>query len=443
MVPLGATFVGFGFGPIQAGLFLLEAQRSGAFGRLVAAEVVPEVVAAVRAAGGRYAVNVAHADGVETVIVGPVALENPAVDTDRERLIVAIAAAQEIASAAPSVKFYTSGGPTAIAHVLAAGLRRKIATGGPRAVVYAAENTTHAAALLRDAVMAVIPAEEQAAVQERVCFVDTVIAKMSGTGTPPKGFPPLGAEGLAPVTPGSDRAFLVEAFNHILITRPDFGPGAPRFTRGLAVFEEKTDLQPFEEAKLYGHNAVHALAAYLGLVCGAATLAELGQQPGMRTFLRDALVQESGGGLIYKYAGRDPLFMPEGFAAYADDLLARMVNPYLRDTTARVGRDPERKLGWDDRLIGALRLARAAGVLPGRYALGAAAALTALDPRADPAARLLLLWRAAGADSAEAAAVIELIQTGRAQLAAWRAAGCPDLAAWWAVQSHDQLEASR
>jgi hypothetical protein len=47
-----ATFVGFGFGPIQAGLFLAEAfQLSGAFHRLVVAEVVPAVVAAVRAAG--------------------------------------------------------------------------------------------------------------------------------------------------------------------------------------------------------------------------------------------------------------------------------------------------------------------------------------------------------------------------------------------------------
>ncbi|MEZ4612253.1 MAG: hypothetical protein R2838_18735 [Caldilineaceae bacterium] len=33
-------------------------------------------------------------------------------------------------------------------------------------------------------------------------------------------------------------------------------------------------------------------------------------------------------------------------AAYADDLIARMVNPFLRDGVARVARDPARKLGW-------------------------------------------------------------------------------------------------
>jgi len=36
------TFVGFGFGAIQAGLFLYEAYQSGNFGRLVVAEVLPD-----------------------------------------------------------------------------------------------------------------------------------------------------------------------------------------------------------------------------------------------------------------------------------------------------------------------------------------------------------------------------------------------------------------
>ena len=45
MTTLTKTFVGFGFGAIQGGLFLYEAFRSGQFRRLVVAEVVPEVVA--------------------------------------------------------------------------------------------------------------------------------------------------------------------------------------------------------------------------------------------------------------------------------------------------------------------------------------------------------------------------------------------------------------
>ena len=61
------TYVGFGFGPTQAGLFLHEAYVSQAFRRMVVAEVIPERVKAIRRAHGTYSINVAHADRIETV----------------------------------------------------------------------------------------------------------------------------------------------------------------------------------------------------------------------------------------------------------------------------------------------------------------------------------------------------------------------------------------
>ncbi|MBM3790921.1 MAG: hypothetical protein FJW35_11320, partial [Acidobacteria bacterium] len=61
----GKTFVGFGFGPIQSALFLYEAYRSGNFERYVIAEIEAVLVSAVRAAGGRYAINIAHPEGIE------------------------------------------------------------------------------------------------------------------------------------------------------------------------------------------------------------------------------------------------------------------------------------------------------------------------------------------------------------------------------------------
>ena len=64
-MPDNAAFVGFGFGAIQAGLFLYEAHKSGTFSHLVVAEVRPDVIAAVRANGGFYSVNVAHRDAVD------------------------------------------------------------------------------------------------------------------------------------------------------------------------------------------------------------------------------------------------------------------------------------------------------------------------------------------------------------------------------------------
>jgi mannitol-1-phosphate 5-dehydrogenase len=405
------SFVGFGFGAIQAGLFLYEAYRSGAFNRLTVAEVLPGVVADVRAAGGVYALNIAHADRIESVQVGPVAIENPGVAEDRERLIAAVAAAGEIATAVPSVRYYAGPGPDSLHRILAEGLRRKAAEGGPRAVVYAAENTANAAAILADCVLAEIPAQEQDAVRAQVRFLDTVIAKMCGVHE--------NAPDLAPITPGGGRAFLVEAFNRILISRIDFGAKIP-FQRGIAVFEEKADLAPFEEAKLYGHNAVHAMAAYLAMLRGVAYMADLRDQPGMMALMHAALEDESGAALLHKYGGLDPFFTPAGYAEFADDLLARMVNPYLRDTPERVGRDPARKLGWDDRLIGAMRMCRAEGVMPRRYALGAAAALHALGAAEDPSAALRSLWRSAQPDPAEEQAILDLVQAGLEELSRWQ-----------------------
>jgi mannitol-1-phosphate 5-dehydrogenase len=413
------TYVGFGFGAIQAGLFLCEAFRSGRFGRLVVAEVQAELVADLRGAGGFYSVNIAHGDRIEAAQVGPVEALNPADPSDREALVEAVAEAQEIGTAIPSVAFYATGGPGSLHRILADGLDRKAESRGPRAVVYTAENHNRAAEILRKHVREATPRqadERQGA--GHVCFLNTVIGKMSGQAETDGGQ-------LVPITPRGGGAFLVEAFNRILISRPHFeGP----FSRGIEVFVEKDDLLPFEEVKLFGHNATHALAAYLARLKGIDRVAELRRVPGFLPFLRRAFVEESGAALIRKHKGVDPLFTSEGYAEYADDLLERMTNPFLMDTAARVGRDVRRKLGWDDRLVGTMRLALGQGVEPRRYGIGAAAALAALDARfldgrTDAAELGDSLWPA----GAERGPVLQRIETGRRFLRGWRDASFPNL----------------
>ena len=70
--------------------------------------------------------------------------------------------------------------PGSIHRILAQGLRKKAAAGGPRAVIYAAENHNHAAEILEAAVWGEIPDAEKPAVRAWVCFLNTVIGKMSG-----------------------------------------------------------------------------------------------------------------------------------------------------------------------------------------------------------------------------------------------------------------------
>jgi mannitol-1-phosphate 5-dehydrogenase len=428
------TFVGFGFGAIQAGLFLYEAARSGNFGRLVVGEVVPAAVDEVVRAGGRYVVNIASTDGVKAEEVGPVEMVYTGCERGRALLVNAVAEAEEIATAVPSVQQYDSGASGSLHSILAEGLRKKAAARGPRAVVYAAENHNHAAEILEAAVMAAVPGDERGSVRRHVRLLNTVIGKMSGVVT---GEGEVLARGLAPVTPGVGRAFLVESFNRIYISRIRFDDGANAgFRRGIEIFEEKPDLLPFEEAKLYGHNATHALSAYVAAVRGLERMCELAQDPGAVAFLEAAFIEESGATLIRRHAGLDPLFTAEGYRAYALDLLTRMFNPHLGDLVSRVGRDPQRKLGWDDRLIGTIRLATAYGVEPRRYAMGAAAALAMVDGsflRADSAAASTLLeplWRDARPDAAEAREAIRLVEEGRKRLRLWVERGFPDLGAF-------------
>jgi len=65
------VFTGFGFGPIQGGLFANEAFQSGNFRRIVIAEIDQSLVDAVRSNNGTYFVNVAKTDGIEVGLICP------------------------------------------------------------------------------------------------------------------------------------------------------------------------------------------------------------------------------------------------------------------------------------------------------------------------------------------------------------------------------------
>jgi len=394
------VLTGFGFGPIQAGLFAAEAVAGGRFDRIVIAEIDAALVAAVRANGSRYALNVAHPSGVETRTIDGVELLNPRVDADLTALREAMAQSTEIVTALPSVESYERGKPS-IASLIAIGL---LATGPPATVVYAAENHNRAAELLEEAVRRHL-ADSGRPVQ----FLNTVIGKMSRVVTDPADIEELG---LAPVTPGLDRAILVEAFNRILVTRTDLAGFRP----GIDVFEEKADLLPFEEAKLYGHNAVHVLLGFLARDRGHHLMSDVAGDAELMGVAREAFLDESGAALIARRGGVDDLFTPDGFGAYADDLLARMVNPYLRDAVARVTRDPRRKLGWDDRLIGTMRIVLEAGITPHRFANAAriAAELIREDRPGESLEGVLAdLWAADTQDPDRIAQITDLILAAR------------------------------
>ena len=358
------VFTGIGFGPIQGGLFANEAFQSGNFRRIVVAETDQELIDAVRANNGTYFVNVAKTNSIEVVRIDNVELLNPNVEADRNILLEALSESAEIATCLPSVSFYTMG-DNSVALLLAQALQKSKANA---AIIYAAENNNRAAEILQDA----ITKEMAAATGNNVQFLNTVIGKMSRAVTDQAEIEQLK---LTPIAPGANKAFLVEEFNRILVTRCTI----KGFTPGIGVFVEKEDLLPFEEAKLYGHNAIHALLAYLGMAKGCKKMTELKDDTDLMKIASEAFINESGNALIKKYSTLgDELFTETGYGRYAEDLLERMTNRYLGDTTIRAGRDIVRKLGCNDRIFGTMILALDYGIEPVNMAMGAAAALCQL-----------------------------------------------------------------
>jgi mannitol-1-phosphate 5-dehydrogenase len=417
----GRRLVVLGFGAIGAGLFLYEAQAAGRYARPLVVDVRRDLVAGVRAQGGRFRLNIARADRVDMVEVGPVEVADSTIPEDCAAVVAAMAAADELATALPSVALYQTVAPNSTDRLLAEALR--VRTRPEPVIVFCAENHRGASAILEAAVLdrAAGPAERDE-LRARARFVDTVIGKMSGVISEPA---ELRERDLATVAPGLPFAFLVEEFDRILVSRVD---PDDRLHPGMPALREVPDLAPFEDAKLLGHNATHALAGFLGAQLELGFVADLSAVDGALAFLRTAFIDESGTALRRRWSGAGALFTEAGFVDFADDLLARMVNPHLGDTIERAGRDPRRKLGWDDRLVGLLRLALAEGVPTPRYAMGVVAGLEQLrrgepDARVAGDAQLLRSCWPAGLPANETQAIEAVVADGRRWFEHWRAAG--------------------
>jgi mannitol-1-phosphate 5-dehydrogenase len=129
--------------------------------------------------------------------------------------------------------------------------------------------------------------------------------------------------------------------------------------------------------KLYTFSAGHATTAYLGSLKGYHYIHTAIRDREIYETVMEAM-REGQRGLRARYG-------PE-LAGSEDELqqiAARFENAALNDPIARVGRDPRRKLGTEERLVGAARLAEEAGISPEKLALATAAALCFCNPK-DP-----------------------------------------------------------
>lgn len=132
-----------------------------------------------------------------------------------------------------------------------------------------------------------------------------------------------------------------ENFADLIIDRAVFIGDLPH-VEGLSL---KENLNAYIERKLFTLNTGHAITAYLGAENNKETVFEAINDSEIKNIVYGAM-EESGEVLIRRHGfGR---FEHE---SYIQKILSRFFNPYLKDSVFRVGREPMRKLSYNDRLI--------------------------------------------------------------------------------------------
>jgi mannitol-1-phosphate 5-dehydrogenase len=271
-----------------------------------------------------------------------------ALDTRQEAAIAEAIAAAPVAATAVGV-----ANLEAIAPLLAAGIRRRREQDTGPLDIYLCENLLGAAGMLAAHVMKLLEEPARKWVGKNIGFVATSVARIVG-----------GAGARRP-----DDALLIIADAHRDI--PYDGPAVRAGGLGIEGFHPVHNFQAEVERKIFTHNLAHAALAYLGYLRGHAYIHETFDDDFVRSAF-DGALNETTEALLRRYPA--DLDRREHLAVRRD-VRVRFGNPLLRDPIARVAKDPLRKLGPDDRIIGAATLCRSQAIVPHHIATVCAAAL--------------------------------------------------------------------
>lgn len=227
------------------------------------------------------------------------------------------------------------------------------------------ENLINAGPFLREEVRKHLDAAFHEALDERVGFVEASVGRM------------------VPVMTDKQRAedpllVCVEPYCELPVDANGFKGPVPE----LKNMQPQENFQAYVERKLFVHNMSHATAAYLGYLRGHDYIWQAVADERVRAETESAL-EETCQGLALKHGLEE-----DGLRAHGRDLLQRYSNKALGDQLGRIAKDPLRKLGPNDRLIGAAAMCLEQGVEPAHVAFAAAAAIR-YDHPDDPAAQSL------------------------------------------------------
>jgi len=246
-----------------------------------------------------------------------------------------------------------------IAPTIAKGLEARRVAGGGTINVIACENTIGATAQLAEKIHTHLDAEDAAYVSQHVgfanCSVDRIVPPFDRREHQSESALDVGVE-----------KFFEWVVDGAALKGVD--PGALDIpVDGMTLTD---NLVAYNERKLFTLNAGHAIAAYLGYLKGLRTIDASISDSEVIAVVRGALHGETGAALCRKHS-----FDEKAHDAYIDKIITRFENAAVKDDVARVGRQPLRKLGRGDRLLGPARMCIEYGIGVPHLAIGIAAAL--------------------------------------------------------------------
>lgn len=344
-------FIMYGAGNIGRGfigqLFSLSGYSVGFI------DINKEVIARLNA-DKEYPVDVVSNDGLDEIMVKNVY----GIDgTDIELVSDEIASSDIMATAigVNVLKF--------IAKPIALGLKKRFLQNAKPFNIIICENLIGADEFLKGLIKEQIP-EYAERIEKEVGFVEASIGRMVPVMTEEK-------------KQGNPLRVYVEPYNILPVDLNAFKGEVPNDVQNLYPYKP---FNMFIQRKLFMHNMSHATCAYLGYLKDYEYIYQAAEDFDIKYIAYKALTQSALA--ISKENGVEM----DMLLSHAENLLYRFLNKALGDTVARVGRDTIRKLGSNDRLIGALKLCEKYN-LPNEYiCIGIASGLV-FDPDGDDSSK--------------------------------------------------------
>ena len=292
---------------------------------------------------GEYLVNVLGAPEKNTVVKGAKALKF----SQKEEIAAAIAAADCV--------FNAVGGKnlSEIVPYLTAGIELRARINPAPMNIVTCENWKKPADILRDGIAAAIDPQVLGFFTENVGVTEAVIMRSAIESTP---------ELLAkdPICVN------VQDFWRLPFDASRLKAPMPA---GMMALEPIHEFTGFLERKFYTYNAANGTTSFVGALLGYKYIADAAHDERILTLL-DGVYRETATALSKKHD-----FPFDEQWAFTRTSLAKLQDRNIVDYIERNARDPMRKLGRDDRLVGSARLCLEYGVRPESLAVAIACAM--------------------------------------------------------------------